>query len=616
VLRSIISEPGALATLIDHRPVSLTRRAFLRGSATVAGSLALTSLLAACGGDDDDDDPAAAATSAPAASTATSAPAATATFPSGTQAAATSAATTAATPAPAATATTAVTPEPVSQGTPGGELVIAFAADPQALDPHRTSAQFAQRILALMHDELACRDYDGAYVPNLATEWEVSDDGLTYTFTIREGVTFHSGKAMTAADFQYSFERWKTLEGSPTAFAISPVETIDAPDDVTLVLNLSQPFNILFDSLTNGWAVVLNQEVVEAAGDNYGVDIIDGTGPFVFDSWTRSQGIKMQRFDAYTWGSPMFENPGPAYVDAVEFRVIPEGNTRIAEFEAGNIHLLPDVPVVEFERLSNADGVEIVTYPQWHTTYFGMNVTRPPCSDIAVRRAISYAIDRQVILDGAFFSVGALARTVIHPDCPNFWEGSFDIAPSYDPEMAAQILDEAGWAVGDDGVREKDGVKLVIPLWIINGQISILSAQIVQELFAPIGMQVEVQQFEETAWFEAVRTGDQTTWMVGGFHTTADFLYSYFHTKGQPAPNRFRYSVPEVDAWLEDARTNQDDAVVTDDYKNVQERIIVDAPHVPLVHQLGTTGRTDKVQGAQFQPTRWLYRMQDVWLEQ
>ena len=276
-----------------------------------------------------------------------------------------------------------------------------------------------------MHDELACRDYDGAYVPNLATEWEISDDGLTYTFAIREGVTFHSGKAMTAADFKYSFERWKTLEGSPTAFAIAPIETIDAPDDVTLVLNLSQPFNVLFDSLTNGWAVVLNQEVVEAAGENYGVDTIDGTGPFVFDSWTRNQGINDDIASTPTLGAlPMFENPGPAYVDTVEFRVIPEGNTRIAEFQAGNIHLAARTcRRSKFERLSNADGVEIIEYAQLQTTYLGMNYegrhrTISPCAGPSPTPST-----RQAILDGAFFSARHPGPDVDAPGLPQLLGG-------------------------------------------------------------------------------------------------------------------------------------------------------------------------------------------------
>jgi peptide/nickel transport system substrate-binding protein len=203
---------------------------------------------------------------------------------------------------------------------------------------------------------------------------------------------------------------------------------------------------------------------------------------------------------------------------------------------------------------------------------------------------------------------------MLHPETPYFSQEALDAAPNYDPDMARQILEEAGW-VGDD-VREKDGVQLIVPLWIINDETTVLQAQIIQEQLADIGIQVEPQQYEQTAWFEAARSGEQVGYIIGVFFSSADVLYFYFHSVQQPAPNRFFYTNPEVDAWLEDSRSNPDDAAVAEDYANIQMALVEDVPCAPLIHQLGTLGTLDSVQGVQVHASRWLYRLQDIWIEQ
>ena len=496
--------------------------------------------------------------------------------------------------------------------TPGGTLIVAFEADPEILDPQKTTALVASRVLALMHDNLLTKGYDGSIAPGLADSWEISEDGMTYTFTLKTGVTFHSGKAFTAADVKYTFDRWLSDEASPTAYNFAAVASVDAPDDTTVVFNLSTPNNLLLEQISGSWAVMLNQEAVEAAGDQYGVSAVDGTGPFIFDSWQRSQNVVLTRNDAYTWGSPIFSNTGPAYVEGIEIRVIPEAATRIAEFQSGNVHLVMDVPAADVERLTDGDGVTVVKYDQLQTTYLGMNQGKSPTSDLAVRKAVNYAINKEEIVFGAYFGLGTPANTMLHPATANYWPGAADIAPVYDPEQAKAFLEEAGWVEGSDGVREKDGEQLALPYWIINTPENILAAQILEQQFAEVGIRLETEQYEQTAWFEAARSGEQTAFAIGVFYENADVLYFYFHTDQLPAPNRFGYSVPEMDAWLEDSRANPDQTVVQEDYYNIQQRLIEDAVNAPLLHSLGTLGVGDAVQGVQVHPGRWLYRMLDI----
>jgi peptide/nickel transport system substrate-binding protein len=495
---------------------------------------------------------------------------------------------------------------------PGGTLVVAFAADPEILDPHKSTALVASRVVTLLHDNLVSKGYDGTIQPDLAESWEISADGLTYTFNLKSGVTFHSGKAFTSADVKYTFERWLADETSSSAFNFAAISTVETPDPTTVIFTLSVPNNLLLNQFTIGWASILNQESVEAAGDQYGVSVVDGTGPFKFVSWQRNQRLNLVRNDAYTWGAPVFSNRGPAWVEGIEFRILPEATTRIAEFQAGNVHLVMDVPSADVERLDNADGVAIVRYDQLQTIYVGMNQAVAPTNDLAVRQAIMWAINKDEVVFGAYFGLGTPALTMVHPATPGYWPGVTEIAPTFDPERAKSILNEAGWVAGDDGVRAKDGVRLELPFWVLNTSEATLTAQILEQQLAEVGIQLATEQFEESAWFEAARSGEQTAFTVRVFYETADVLYFCFHSAQMPAPNRFNYAVPEVDAWLDDSRSNPDPAVVDAAYRNVQQRVIEDAVTAPLLHQQGVLGVADRVQGVIVHPSAWLYRMLDI----
>jgi peptide/nickel transport system substrate-binding protein len=241
-----------------------------------------------------------------------------------------------------------------------------------------------------------------------------------------------------------------------------------------------------------------------------------------------------------------------------------------------------------------------------------MNMAKAPTDDVNVRQAINYAINREEIVEGAYFGLGTPARTHLHPNTPNFWEGALDAAPTFDQERVRQLLDEGGWVEGDDGIREKDGARLELPLWVINDSETILQAQIIEQQLAQVGIQVETIQYEESAWFEAARSGEHVAFTIGVFYENADNLYFYFHSRQMPAPNRFSLDDPDVDAWLDDSRSNPDQEAVREAYDNVQRRLIEVAPSAPLIHTLGTLGQGSNVQGVKVHASRWLYRMLDI----
>lgn len=497
----------------------------------------------------------------------------------------------------------------------GGTLIIAYNADPEILDPHRTTALIAGRAFAITNEQLVTRDYDGEFAPGLAESWDISEDGLTYTFTLREGVTFHSGKEMTSEDVKYTFDRWRNMEASPTAYLIEAIENVEAPDPLTVVFTMTEPYNIFLDQLAGAYGVILNGDVVEEAGEQYGVSVVDGTGPFRFVSWERNDRLVFERFDDYTWAAPIFDNPGPAYLDGIEIRIYPEDATRVAEFQSGNVHIVQNVPSADVERLSDSDGIDILQYDELETTFMGMNLSKFPTDDVNVRQAVNYAINREEIVEGAYFGLATPAYTHLHPSTPGFWEGALDAAPTYDPDHARSLLEEAGWTEGDDGIRVKDGEELVIPLWVINNSEAILTSQILEQQLGAVGIRIDTIQYEESAWFEATRGGEQVGFTIGVRYENADNLFFYFHSDQQPAPNRFSFDDPEVDAWLVETRSNPDQEAVQEAYDNVQRRLSEVALNAPLKHQHGTLGKADSAHGVRVHPSRWLYRMIDIWLE-
>lgn len=578
---------GAELRSMDRR--RLGRRAFVQ----VAGGAAGGAILAACGGG---------ATTAPQPTTGG-----------------------AATPAVAVATSAAGSPTTAGASTPasaagaprkGGTLVVANTSDPEVLDPHITTNIIAGYALTLMHDTLITRDYDGSFKPGVAEKYEISPDGKTYTFTLKKGVKFHSGKEMTAADVKYSFDRWRTIEKAPNAYTIQPVDTIETPDPQTVRFVLKTPYNIFLDQLAGVWAVILNKDAVDKAGKDYGVSTVDGTGPYRFVSWTRGQKLAMARHDAYTWGSPIFQNAGPTYLDGVEFRVIPEDTTRVAEFEAGNVHILTQVPGVDAARLGKTSGAGVVQYPQLETTYMGINTKKAPFDDLKVRQAINYALNKDELVKGAIFGLGTPALTMAVPATPYYAKGIEPTVPTYDPKKAASLLDEAGWKPGSGGIREKDGKQLVMPLWVFNETLWILLGQIIEQQLGKVGIKVDTKQYEGAAMFAALRAGDHVAYTLDFYYETLDSVfYFYFYSKQQPAPNRFSYNVPEVDKLLEDTRTNPDKTVVAQDYEAIQKRILADLPSAPLFHATGTVGKADAVQALKVHPSRWLYKMMDLSLK-
>jgi ABC-type transport system substrate-binding protein len=500
----------------------------------------------------------------------------------------------------------------------GPTFTYARTGETETLDPERTTAVASAEADFLIYDTLVSLDTDYTYKPSLAEKWVISPDGLTYTFTLRRGVRWASGKPFTSADVKYTLDRWRTLKGSPSAFQISPVETVDAPDPQTVVLHLKTPFSVLLDGLQNPFSSILNPDAVAKAGDDYGTAVgkVDGTGPFILREWVRNDRMVLERNPNYRWGPAVFKNQGPAHLGTVVLKVITQDAPRLAAVEVGDAQFTPSVPPQEVDRLTREGKLQIIRYQDLNTEFIGFKLGHKPLDDLKVRQAINYGVNKREIVAGAYFGLGEPADEVLTRSTPGYWSGVEKIAYGYDPSKAKRMLDEDGWKQSSpDAVRTKDGKPLSLLLLWTPGPEANSIVPLVQSELRGIGVDVRPRSLELTAFFAALRAGEHDLFLIGVQYTTADVLYFYFKSTQRPAPNRFDWADPETDRFLDVSRTSTSAAERMSAYQKVQDIVVQNALWVPLVHAKRVVAATKALVVPKIYNANQLYKMLDIELK-
>lgn len=486
--------------MAKHLQMQLNRRTLLRTAGAAAGALAVMPLLAACGGDDDDD---VQPTTPPGVATATSAPAATPTAGSG-------------------------------AARPGGTLTFGVEYDTPVFDPLRTIS--SARGSVAIYESLVIRNDAGEYQPWLATGWEVAADGSAYTFTLRDDVKFQDDTPFNAAAVKWFFDKAMDPEGI-YAFrsTLAPVDEVTEDDEFTASFRLNGPFSGILEYLGEAnymYTGMLSPTAYEAAGDDFGVTTAVGTGPFNLESWVPNDTMTFVRNDAYAWGpAARAENQGPATLEKLVYRYIPEAAARVAALETGQFDILFATPVQDYERLKATGDFEFHTPPQYGGSllYVGPNKSRATFQDLKVRQAINYAIDKESIQRVVFSINGQVAYGNLPPHFTSAYPNAESIGYHYNPDTARQLLDEAGWTMGAGGVREKGGEKLSWSFLIITSQEATATAQIVQQNLKDVGIETTITQTDTWAALQpTLLEGDYDIWLGGygwGSPTILDFWF-------------------------------------------------------------------------------------------
>lgn len=486
----------------------------------------------------------------------------------------------------------------------GGELTYALATSPDTLDPHRSTLAVSVRAFRTIYDSLVVQDENNDIQPWLATEWEVSEDGKSYTFKLREDVHFHDGTPFNAEAVKYSFDRIlnpETQAGNATAL-LAPYESSEVVDEFTVKLNLSTPSSSFLGNLSQAMLGIVSPTAAEKHGDQFGKNPV-GTGPFKFVSWTENANIKVEKNSEYNWAPTSVENKGQAYLDKLTFSIIPEEATRIGSVQSGQILAAETVPpqnIVSFENDPNNQVLSVNTLGLPYTLFF--NQREEPWNNVDLRRAVLSAVDVDVILKTLYFDTYERAWSPITPGILGYDE-TLENSWEYDVEAAQKLLDEAGYVVGSDGIREKDGKKLTLNY--VDGSPNREKrndiAVIIQQQLKKIGIEVNVNITQD---YRTVIYENAEYELYGNSQVNSDpnALRSLYQTEMENSAIKSLGGTanPELDMLLEKGTVESDPEKRAAIYKEVQKIIIDQAYIIPIYIFPYTVATSKKVDGIKF----------------
>ncbi len=480
------------------------------------------------------------------------------------------------------------------------EINIVREMDSNNYDPHKSTARSAAEVLFMAGDTLVSLEPDMKTISDgLASSWEVSGDGLTYTFHLKEGITFCDGRAMTADDVVYSLTRWIDPEtASPVAWRAGDVKSITAPDPQTVVYELNAPFSELLYQLTQSFATVIDKDQVEALGKDFGVTAFNGTGPYCFQEWLPRDRLTLTRHEGYDWGPQFYTNHGAPHMEKVVWQIVPEESTRTVAMITGQSQVTQYIPEIAFEQLRATPSLLVDRSDDAFWTWFiGMKIDKPTVSDVAVRQAINLAVDREALARDILFGEVVPAFSYISENALDWDPALNDGLLRYDPAKAAQVLDEAGWLPGDDGIREKDGVRLEPVVYIEGGSTWQKLAEFVQAELLKVGIGMQIQVFDGTVFWGKVATQEFDMFGMGYPYISAgDALNLYFLSRNVPTPNRMNWIDEETDALLKQGREATDDATRAQAYGAVLKKVHDAAVWLPLYHQPMTIAQSAELE--------------------
>ncbi len=380
-------------------------------------------------------------------------------------------------------------------------LTIGRPGDITNMNPFRQANNLTSEVTYQVHEGLVTFTPDLELVPQLATSWELLDDGVTWRFFLREGVTFHSGNPFNAEVVKWNFETMMNPEDPGVAAGLlAAFSEVNVVDEYTVDVTLHEP-NVVFVATLGAPLLMMvdmlhYQEVGETA---YAQQTPSGTGPFSFVSWNPGQRVVLEKFDDY-WGDVGAE------VDRVVFEVIPEESSRVLALRTGEVDMIFGVPAEQMDALEGTGGLQVWRTPTLRTVFLEM-VTQHPFLTRDVRHAISHAIDRDQI-STIIGDNGSPAYSHGPPGTLGFYDHTLP----FDPERAAELLDAEGWTLGNDGFRYKDGERLSLAnlaRGVTPGEIEAL--QVIQLQLRAVGVEMTIERVDTAAWVGTMNDG-ATAW--------------------------------------------------------------------------------------------------------
>lgn len=522
-------------------------------------------------------------------------------------------------PAPQPTPVVGKTPSAEMPGRAGGKLIYGLTLVPSGIDPHVNASSELGIPLTSVYDTLVWQDLNGEFVPGLAQSWEVSDDGLTYTFHLRHDVVFHDGTPFNAQAVKFNLDRIASpaTKSQKAIFMLGSYQSTEIADDYTVRVHFKEPYAPFLDSASQVYLGMASPTAVEKWGADYQLHQV-GTGPFIMKEYIPKDHLTLVRNPDYNWAPTIFNHQGPAYLEEIEFRFFVEPATRALALEGGEADVMGEIPPHDAERLADNPAFTLlpVAIPGQSLQFF-LNTEKPPTDDLRVRQAINYAADKEAIVKAIFKAYSPVAHGPLNA-CTIGYNKAVVGMYGYDPTKAETLLEEAGWVDRDgDGIRERDGQPLKLEAYLMSWGYVPEVAQLLQAQLKAVGIAMESQVVAYPAALEAAREGKHHLIPFTLSGSDPDLLRTFFHSSN--AESGFNWSKvrdPKLDKLLEEGARTLDPDKRQALYAEAQQLIMAEALILPIRDYVNLNAARAKVKGLRYDLRGWFPWLYDVYLEQ
>ena len=491
---------------------------------------------------------------------------------------------------------------PAVEAQTGATLVLGLDQEPPTLDPHASPSAVTYQLIASVTEALVFQGADGKLLPWLAESWTAARDGRSVTFKLRHDVRFHDGSPFNAEAVKFNFDRIvdpKFKAGGARA-QLAGYAGSKVLDEFTVQVSFEAPFAPFLTYAAAGTLSMVSPKAVRETGDQVHTRPV-GTGQFMVKEYVAKDHVTMVRAPGYARKPPWSERSGPAQLDAVIWKFIPEAGTRVTTLESGETQGVYAVPAQALPRLEKNSAVRVEKAP-WPGVprIWLLNVTRPPMDDARVRRAINHAIDKDAFLATMYKGTALRASaplTAVMLDDPTLRQ-----AYPFDPARAAALLGEAGWQPGGDGIRTKGGQRLEVVLNAIEyGGGPDPTAQLIQASLREVGIDVNIKAQARPPWYEdnyRCATHGPVMFLRS---VDPDGLFALFHSS--LVGGNFNWSCvknAKLDQLLEQGRRESDPVKRRAVYLAIEQLALAEALTVPLVDELSVWAFRTGVQSVKY----------------
>ncbi|MFI6234763.1 ABC transporter substrate-binding protein [Micromonospora sp. NPDC050784] len=501
--------------------------------------------------------------------------------------------------------------EAAGQPRSGGTLTWAVETEPITLNPHQYAQAKARLLVWNTFESLLTYDQQSKLVPWLATGWTVAPDGLTYTLTLRDRVTFSDGTPFDSAAVKANIDKLREPGYAPAVAAVQlrNLKAVEAVDPRTVRLVLSAPDVLILDFLASPQGAQISPTSLRQAKNLKagGIDVV-GTGPFVLDRYVPGQELRYRRNASYDWAPPTATHTGPAYLDGITYRFLKESSVRVGALTSNQVQLIEGVPATDQPLITGNRTLRLSRELNSGSAYsYYFNTSHAPFDDLRVRQAFQEAVDVETVLRSVYRDTATRAWSVISPSSP-LYDKRLEGGYSGDTATANTLLDQAGWAARDaDGYRVKAGKRLTVRLVqsapFVRDRRDVLAQAVQAAVKRSAGIDLKVSLVDQGTATDAFQRNEYEVFDNSRADTDAGAaLNLLLHSKG--GINRTQVNDPRIDRLLEAGQAAADPTKRAGIYADLQQQVVADqALLLPLYAPADQIAASTGVGGVRFEPT-------------